>query len=201
MVFRNNITNFSLYNIPTTNNTFTNFVINNNNLTTNTTWKAQVWTFDGTANSTLVNTTELLILDTPCSLDMVLSSNLSDSVYWDVQNIPITNLNATANNGSGATPYFVSITATGCNANIQIKANTDLTSGGFTLPLVNEKWAYNRTENTVFNHTKTSFTTSFVTIDSGISIANINFKFYLNVSANQQAGRYNNTLTFNILQT
>ena len=132
---------------------------------------------------------------------MILSSNLSDSVYWDAQTLPVTNLNATANNGSEGSPYFISITATGCNANLQIKANTDLTSGSNTLPLINEKWAYNRTESTVFNHTKTSFTTSFVTIDSGISTRDVYFKFYLNVSANQQAGRYNNTLTFNILQT
>ena len=63
MVFTSNLSNFTLYNIATTNGTFTSFLINRNNLTANQTWKAQVWISDGTSNSTLVNTTELLILN------------------------------------------------------------------------------------------------------------------------------------------
>ncbi|MEK6904715.1 MAG: hypothetical protein AABW87_03935, partial [Nanoarchaeota archaeon] len=62
-VFRNNATNFTLYNIATTNGTFTNFVIQSRNLTKGQTWHVQVWINDGTDNSTLVNTTEILILN------------------------------------------------------------------------------------------------------------------------------------------
>ena len=68
MLFKNNRTNFTSYNIATTNGTFTNFIVNNANTTKGDAWRAQVWIFDGTSNSTLINTTELLILNTNATI-------------------------------------------------------------------------------------------------------------------------------------
>ena len=64
-VFTNNKTNFTIQSIALINGSFTQFLINSNNLTVGQTWKAQVWINDGTSNSTLRNTSELEILSTP----------------------------------------------------------------------------------------------------------------------------------------
>jgi len=63
-MFTNNISNFTIFRIGTTNGTVTNFAINNKNLTRGQTWKAMIWVSDGSGNSTYINTSELLILNT-----------------------------------------------------------------------------------------------------------------------------------------
>lgn len=136
-----------------------------------------------------------------CSLDFTLSGNLSNGIFFDVSTLPSENLSANGNNGTGITQYNLSITVTGCTSNLSIKTNAPLTSGSTTIPIGNEKYSYNRTDNTVPSTTKSSLTTSYVSIDSGISSTTTYLKFFLNVSANQQAGVYNNTISFQIAET
>lgn len=136
-----------------------------------------------------------------CSLGIVLSETLSNSVYWDVATIPSTNLSAEGNNGAGATDYYVTITATGCTGDLQIKANSPLTSGGSTIPIVNQKYSFDTSDNIVPSTTKTSLTDSYENVATGLSSSTVYMKFYLNVSAGQRAGTYNNTLSLNLIET
>lgn len=136
-----------------------------------------------------------------CSLDFVLSGTLSNSIYWDVATIPSTNLSAEGNNGAGATDYYVTITATGCTGDLQIKANAPLTSGGSTIPIVNQMYSFDTSDNTVPSTTKTSLTDSYENVATGLSSSTVYLKYYLNVSTGQSAGVYNNTLGINLIET
>ena len=84
-IFTNNITNFTLYNISTTNNTFTMFRINFSNLTRTQTWKAQIQLSNASTLGDYFNTTELLILNAiPTRPILNLPSNNSYFNYRDI---------------------------------------------------------------------------------------------------------------------
>jgi len=136
-----------------------------------------------------------------CSLSMTFSNTFANVIHWNVTGLPATELDADGNNGVGITEYNISITATGCTADLEIRANSDLTFGGNTIPLANEKYTYNRTNASVPVGTKISLTTSFVDIDANLTTQVTFFKFFLDVPNEQPTGTYNNTLELRVTQS
>lgn len=136
-----------------------------------------------------------------CSLSMTFSDTFANVIHWDVSGLPATEIDADGNNGVGITEYNISITATGCTADLEIRANSDLTFGVNTILLANEKYTYNGTNSSVPIGTKTSLTTSFVDVDTNLTTQVTFFKFFLDVPDGQPTGTYNNTLDLRVTQS
>ncbi|KKP31206.1 MAG: hypothetical protein UR20_C0041G0007, partial [Candidatus Woesebacteria bacterium GW2011_GWE2_31_6] len=86
-LFKNNVSEFILRNVDLINNTFTNYIINETNTTNDDTFKSQIWITDGYSNSTLINTTELLIFD---SYPTIYNQSVSPLSISNRQTIEIT---------------------------------------------------------------------------------------------------------------
>jgi hypothetical protein len=160
-VYKNNASQFLLSNIPTAINTFTSFNINNLNTTKGETWKAVVWITDSVINSSLMNTGELLILNSaPQLINNVedyqfyityFYNKTFDFIFLDLDN---DDLNFTFNN------------LTGLIGQISINNMTNLST---------------------FNSTKTgTFKMNFTAIDTNLAITHSNnFNVtYVNAPAN-----------------
>ncbi len=135
-----------------------------------------------------------------CGISLGLSSNLTGGINWTIPSIPIFNESALGNNGTGNTTYNITVTASGCNADLWIRANADLKTSDelYSIGLDNETYRWNQTNQTVPispGNSFTSLTTNFALIKSGLSgTSNIYFKFFLNVTGGQAPGIYNNTV-------
>jgi len=117
-----------------------------------------------------------------------LPSNVStDGVIFDIQTIPATNSNATANyNGTSETEFYL-IVATDSNVNVDfcIKANGTLVSGANEIALGNYTYA-NSTSNSITAPSTdlTVITTSFVNTDVNIAAGSVEyFRFWLSVNS------------------
>ncbi len=139
-----------------------------------------------------------------CEISLVLSSNLSGGINWTISSLPAFNESASGNNGTGITAYNATTTASGCTADLWIKANDNLrtTDGLNSIGLDNETYRWNQTNATVPGNNFTSLTTNYALIKSGLSgTSEIYFKFFLNVSGGQAAGIYNNSVTIKANKT
>lgn len=137
-------------------------------------------------------------------LAIALSSVLASGVDWNVTALPVYNLSANGNNGSNITQYYVIVQAIGMNADLYVKASGNLVSGSNSIPLANEKLSFNTTNSTVPSTIKKSLTTNYTNNQIGYNMTNTTkswLKFFLDVPSSQQAGVYNNTLTFKVVQT
>ena len=131
------------------------------------------------------------------------SSNLSAGIlFGSVNSTAATDLNATGNyGGSSLSQYNLTVSAdSNTNVSFNISANAALTSsGGNTIGLGNESYA-NHTTNaagTPAVASQVALTTSEVKAGSNIGIGSSNhYRFWLDISAGQAVGSYNNTITF-----
>jgi hypothetical protein len=160
------------------------------------------------ANDTFnnVNDTETtyFIALTPKAIAIALSNTLAGGVFWNISTLPTIDANATGNNNTGPTEYYVRVFTNGTNADVYMRANANLTSGLNTINLSNERFSLNLTDSTVPFNTKYSITTNFTNNKIGFSLVDnstIFLKFFLNVSGGQAAGTYNNTVEFKAVQT
>ncbi|MEM2873978.1 MAG: hypothetical protein QW063_00760 [Candidatus Nanoarchaeia archaeon] len=136
-------------------------------------------------------------------LAIALSPVLASGVEWNITSLPVYNYSANGNNGTGITQYYVIVEAIGVNADLYVKANGDLVSETNSIPLANEKLSFNITDSTVPDSVKKSLTTNYIDNKIGSNMTNITkswLKFFLDVSSGQQAGIYNNTLIFKVVQ-
>lgn len=164
--------------------------------------------------TTITNITTNRIIDTTnpvvitlggddVNMNQSFSSYLSGGINFSVSSLPAINLSANGNNGAGVTSYNITITLDEGTADLWIKANGNLDkAGGGSIALVNEKYSYSTSDNTVPSGTKTSLTTSYNKIVGNLaSGTTVYLKFYLNVTSGTASGVYNNTLSFLANQT
>jgi len=144
-------------------------------------------------------------------LSISLSTNLSMGIYFgNVSTLPATNLNATHNfdtQGINQTSFWVNV-STDSNTNVDIctKADTNFrSSGGDTINLGNETYI-NATINNMSMPGPISsdihYTSSYVYAGQNVSVGGADyFRFYMDIPAATPSGTYNNTVTFQGVQT
>jgi len=136
------------------------------------------------------------------------SNGLSGGIdFGNVNTLPSYHTNATYNYNSSnndKTEYYITVSsASNVNVDFCVKANTDLrTSGGDVIGLGNFTWEDDTTDSaTVPAVYGSSLTTSYITGSTGIIPGNDNYyRFWLNISASQAVGTYNNTVYFQGVQ-
>jgi len=132
------------------------------------------------------------------AISVAMSSNLSAGINWSIATVPITDLDANDNNGTGITLYSVEVSASGTTVDLYIKADDDLTTGGGErLGLGNETFSYNDTNSSVPSQSKFALTTGFSGNQIGSDLPNgsvIYLKFFLSAPAGQAAGTYTNNV-------
>ncbi|MBT4114532.1 hypothetical protein HOE41_02825, partial [Candidatus Woesearchaeota archaeon] len=131
------------------------------------------------------------------SIAIAVSDLLDAGVRWVIQSLPSTRANASYNNGTSDTSYYVTVTSVGTNVDLSIAADGNLTtSGGSVLDISNEEFRYNTSETDVTNSDYYTMATTNNTIGSNIVNGTTSYmKFYLTVPGNQTVGIYNNTLS------
>ncbi len=177
--------------------TWSNFTWRNTSVLENTQVCWRIWYNDSSDNR---NGTDIncFTVQPPCSIAMGLSANLTNpGINWTISSLPASYEPAWGNNGDGNTTYNVTISATGCDAGLWIRANDDLRSNGDFIGLGNETYRWNRTNATVPGDSYVSLTQNDANITSPLSgVSAVYFKFFLNVSSGQPPGVYNNTVYF-----
>jgi len=142
-------------------------------------------------------------------LSIDLSDNLSRGItFGSVDTLPATDVNATGNNDSGDlnTSMFVNVSLdSNTNIDICISGNTHLTtSGGDIIGLGNETYA--NSTNISLNEPALANQVPLTTVatESGANIppgsANY-YRFWLDIPAGTPSGDYNNTITFQGIET
>ncbi len=165
---------------------------------------ANATNYSTAVNSNTTNSINITIIEEApitCSMAIAFSTNLSDQIRFDVSNIPINNLSAGGNNGTGVTQFYINISNTDCTSDLNIMGDGDLISGSNTIALANETYSHNSTENTVPSNSMIGFTTDYVLLETSLDDGVYYFKFYLNVPSGQSAGEYKNNAYFKINQT
>jgi len=126
-----------------------------------------------------------------------LSNDLAAGIYWNLTNLPVFELGAEGNNLLGFTDYEILVEAFGTDVDLYLRASGDLqNAGGETIPLSNEKYAYNLSDSQVPSDLR-SISTNYSDSPIGKNMVNASksyLKFYLDVSGGQEAGLYNNTV-------
>lgn len=125
-------------------------------------------------------------------------------ISWDIVSLPSLNTPAEGNNNFGPTAYTVSISTVGTNADLYIRGDGDLTSGGNTISLSNEKYNFNIIDPRVPTSNRISLTTDYADnlIASNIPDgATIYLKFYLDALGGQSPGTYTNSVSFSAVPT
>jgi len=127
--------------------------------------------------------------------------------FGNVNSLPAYHVNATHNYNStndNKTEYYITVSsASNVNVDFCVKANSDLrTSGGDVIGLGNFTWEDDTTNSaTVPAVYGSSLTTSYVTGSTAVAPGNDNYyRFWLNISASQAVGTYNNTVHFQGVQ-
>jgi len=134
------------------------------------------------------------------------SENLSSSVRWTLETLPITNLSADGNNGDdGITSYYINISAINTKIDMYMKASGDLfNDGGDILGLGNETYLNSTTTSDSIPGPSTSgveLTTSYAKYVR-VAIGGVNYqRFWLDIPASQPAGDYNNSVSFELVQS
>jgi len=143
------------------------------------------------------NSTNFTVLD-EAAISVSLSDNLITGVEWNVEYLPIDDLDATGNNLEYATSYYINISAINTNVDLYVKADGDLfTAYSDQLRLGNETYAVSLVDANVTGIAKTQMTTNYVLIADAISGDSVIYmKFYLDAPSNQPAGTYTNALSF-----
>jgi hypothetical protein len=135
-------------------------------------------------------------------LAIALSNNLSYAIdFGTINTLPTYWQNGTANyNASNQTEYYVSVSFdSNVNADFCVKADGPLnTTGGDYIGLGNYTWeddlANNFTNPAPYGQ---AMNISYITGTTGVTPSSDNYyRFWLNVSAGQAAGTYNNTVYF-----
>jgi len=129
------------------------------------------------------------------------SDNLSQGInFGQISSLPTVMQNATLNyNATDQTEYYISVSNdSNVNVDFCMKADALNTTGGSEIPLFNYKW----NSSTATNMTKpapngTSMAIAYGAVRSGMTHpSNLYFRFWLNISASQAPGTYNNTVFF-----
>jgi len=132
------------------------------------------------------------------TISMSISTNLTNDLDWSIANTTGATFDASANGGTGASGYYVTIEAHGGEPNVTIKSSGDLTKGSGTDIGIGNYTYKNSTTSTVPGSV-TAMTTSYVNavtnLDAGSS-HNVYFKFFLTVASAVDAGTYNTTTYF-----
>jgi len=156
-------------------------------------WTCQVTPNDGRVDGTTKE--NYTILDS-CSIAMGISNTLSDGVNWSVTSLPQTDLAANGNNGTGVSEYNISISASGCTADVYIKADGDLISGSDAIRLGNETFCNSTADSEIEDIGCTELTDAYDSIIAdGIGDGDkVYLKFFLSIPSGQPAGSYINNI-------
>lgn len=160
-----------------------------------------------TENMSISNQTSkwnITIASEAFSVAIDLSPKLAQQVNWTLTTLPISNLSADGNNGSGISEYWINLSVDGGTADLYMKASGDLqTAGGDILELNEETYSYNSTNNTVPSEVKYIMSTNYADNKIGSSLGDgfLYLKFFLSAPAGQAAGNYNNTLYFKAVKS
>ena len=143
------------------------------------------------------NETNFTILD-EAAISVLLSDNLTESVKWNVEYLPIDDLDAIGNNLNESTFYYINVSTINTAVDLYVKADGNLfTEYSDELGLGNETYAVSLTDPTVTGEPKTQMTTNYVLIADAIEgDAVVYLKFYLDAPSSQPAGTYTNALSF-----
>ncbi|PJE81320.1 hypothetical protein COU58_03140 [Candidatus Pacearchaeota archaeon CG10_big_fil_rev_8_21_14_0_10_32_42] len=154
-----------------------------------------------TSNNWGMNATNFTI-DNSAAISILLSDELEVGVKWNVVSLPVDDLDALGNNGSGATYYFINISATNTLVDLYVRADGDLyTESLDILGLGNETYSANTTDPTVSNSQVLTMTTNYVLIGDALGDNSVIYlKFYLDAPSTQAAGTYLNQLQFNAVR-
>jgi hypothetical protein len=144
-----------------------------------------------------MNSTNFTV-DNEAAIAILLSSNLSQYVKWNIVTLPIDDLDAEGNNLNASTSYYINISATNTLVDVYVKADGDLnTAADDVLGLGNETYAVSTSDSTVEGAPRVAMTTNYSLIGSGLGdISVIYIKFYLDAPSSQAAGEYINQLSF-----
>jgi len=180
--------------------TWSNFTWQNGSVSSSTAVSWRVFANDSSGNWNVTSPMIFTIQD--CSIALGMSTALSNGIMFGGID-PGQTKDASGNNGASQTSYNLSISITSCSpntVNVNIKANSNLLNGSYSIPLTNEKFRNSTTDNTVpASQTNISLTTSFADNQIGKLLTDgsfIHLKFNLAVPSGQQAGTYNNTISF-----
>lgn len=137
-------------------------------------------------------------IENSAAISILLSSNLTNGVKWNVQYLPIHYLDAIGNNLNGSTYYYINVSAINVTVDLYVKASGNLVDQALdTLGLGNETYAVNTTDPTVLNSPKKTMSTNYTLIGNGMGDNSVLYmKFYLDAPSSQPAGVYTNNLSF-----
>jgi len=161
-----------------------------------------VWANDSYNNVNATTYTDVSF-NVTCSIAIDLSPNLTTGINWTVDALPANALPAGGNNGIGVTGYNVSVSASGCNADVYIKADGDLAAGGNVLGLGNETYCYNTSDGTVTGAACYAFDTGYAGNQIGSNLgagSYVYLKFYLDVPGGLAPGDYANVVSIKAVQ-
>lgn len=135
-------------------------------------------------------------IDSDAAIAIDLSPLLSWHVEWDVQNLPVDDLDAIGNNGTNATDYWVNISAINTLVDIYVRADGNLQTVSLDiLPLENENFTFSSTDPNVTGVTPVSMSTNYIKVgDSLGDNSTVYFKFFIDAPLGQPAGSYLNQL-------
>ena len=142
------------------------------------------------------------------SIGFTFSGNLTNGILFGSVNPNTLNNNATGNYlaDAGNTSYFIDMDV-GNNANTDacVKVNAPLTSGANTIGNGNYTYDANSTINGANMNNgagSVAISNAYVLMNANLGIADNQYmQFYLDIPSGQQAGTYNNTVSFKIVQT
>ena len=132
------------------------------------------------------------------TISMSISTNLTNDLDWSIANTTGATFDASANGGTGASSYYVTIEAHGGEPNVTIKSSGDLSKGSGTDIGIGNFTYKNSTTNTVPG-SATAMTTSYVNAATNLAADAshiVYFKFFLTVPSATSAGTYNTTTYF-----
>ena len=150
-----------------------------------------------TINNWGTNSTNFTILD-EAAISISLSPNLAWNVNWTLLTLPADDLDATGNNGTGPTTYYVNLSVTSTTADLYVRADGDLLTGDLdVLGLGNETFVVNSTNSSVPDLSRLTMSTSYTLIGENLANESVVYmKFYLDAPTGQAAGEYLNNLNF-----
>lgn len=134
------------------------------------------------------------------AIDM--STNLTSGILFGNVDPATTNNNATGNNMSGDSQYYITISGdSNINVDLCIKANASMSSGLSSIELGNYTWD----NSTVASNPAlpgTAIETDYALSGEGITPGSNNYyRFWLDIPSTQSAGTYANTVSFKAVKT
>lgn len=155
-----------------------------------------------TSNNWGTNSTTFYIED-EAAISIDLSDELSWWVKWNLVSLPVQDLGAIGNNGSGITEYYVNVSATATTVDLYVRADGDLQTVDLdVLGLENETFSYVTNDPYVNTSNQTVMETNYIQIGSGLQDGDVVYlKFFVDAPASQPAGVYQNQLQFKAVRT